>query len=157
MTAWFSDTIQRDLRQSLRSLRRTPAFTVTAILILGLGIGMASAMFTVFQSVVLRNLPVREQDRIVTLTGMLGATPNRVRQMVLGEAFTLAGIGAAVGLAGALAGSRLLTTMLFEVSPTDPVTLVGVPGLLLGVALLAAYLPARRATKIDPARALRAD
>jgi ABC-type antimicrobial peptide transport system permease subunit len=77
--------------------------------------------------------------------------------MVLGQALTVAGIGAAAGLVAALVSSRLLTAMLFEVSPTDPVTLAGVSLLLLAVALLAAYLPARRATKIDPARALRAE
>jgi ABC-type antimicrobial peptide transport system permease subunit len=77
--------------------------------------------------------------------------------MVLGNALTVAGIGTLVGLLGAMAGSRLLTSMLFEVSSTDPVTLVGVSLLLLAVAAVAAYLPARRATKIDPASALRAE
>jgi ABC-type antimicrobial peptide transport system permease subunit len=77
--------------------------------------------------------------------------------MVLGQALTVAGFGAAVGLVGALAGSRLLGNLLFEISPTDPATLIGVSLLLLVVALVAAYLPARRATMIDPAQALRAE
>jgi putative ABC transport system permease protein len=77
--------------------------------------------------------------------------------MVLRRALLVAGIGAVVGLLGALLGSKLLTTMLFGVSPTDPLTLFGVSALLLSVAALAAYLPARRATKIHPAQALRAE
>ena len=100
---------------------------------------------------------VAQQTRELGVRMALGATPNRLRQMVLGQAVKVAGAGAALGLVGALAGSRLLTSMLFEVSPTDPVTLIGVSLLLLSVALLAAYLPARRATKIDPAQALRAE
>ena len=60
-------------------------------------------------------------------------------------------------MAGALASSRLLTSLLFEVSPTDPMTLAGVWFLLVGVGAAAAYLPARRATKVDPARALRTE
>src|SRR5207248_9994387 len=59
-----------DLRYALRALRRTPTFTATAILILALGIGMASAVFTVIQAVVLRRLPVQDQDRIVELSGV---------------------------------------------------------------------------------------
>jgi putative ABC transport system permease protein len=77
--------------------------------------------------------------------------------MVLKQALTLAVAGAVVGLAGALAASRLLTTMLFEISPYDTLTLVAVSALLLLIALLAAYVPARRVTMIDPARALRAE
>ncbi|MBI4500692.1 MAG: hypothetical protein HY700_05975 [Gemmatimonadetes bacterium] len=77
--------------------------------------------------------------------------------MVLGQALTVAAIGAAVGLVGALADARLLRSMLFEISPTDPTTLVGVSVLLLSVALVAPYVPARRATKIDPVQALRAE
>jgi ABC-type lipoprotein release transport system permease subunit len=60
-------------------------------------------------------------------------------------------------LAGALAGARLLTSMLFEIRPSDPTTLAAVAVLLLATAALAAYSPARRATRIDPARALRAE
>jgi putative ABC transport system permease protein len=98
---------------------------------------------------------VSQQTRELGVRLALGATPSRLRAMILGQAFTVAGAGTLAGLLAALAGSRLLTTMLFEVSPTDPVTLIGVSALLLFVALLAAYLPARRATRIDPAQALR--
>jgi ABC-type lipoprotein release transport system permease subunit len=62
-----------------------------------------------------------------------------------------------VGLLAAIAGSRLLKSLLFEVSPGDPVTLLGVSILLLSVALLAAYFPAHRATRVDPAKVLKAD
>src|SRR5438105_3551027 len=61
------DAFRRDLIHAFRSLRRTPAFTITAILILGLGIGMASAMFTVFQAVLVKRLPVQAQEQIVVL------------------------------------------------------------------------------------------
>ena len=87
----------------------------------------------------------------------LGATMNTVRNMVLSEALVVAGAGTLIGLAAAAAGSRLLTSMLFEVRPSDPVTLGGVAVLLLLTAAIAAYIPARRATRIDPARALRAE
>ena len=100
---------------------------------------------------------VAQQTRELGVRLALGATPAGLRTWVLRQALTVAGAGAVVGLLGALAGSRLLTSMLFEISPSDPVTLIGVSLLLLTVALLAAYLPARRATKIDPARALRAE
>src|SRR5438093_6693996 len=67
MAAMLADPLSRHFRPAIRSLRRTPAFTITAVLILGLGIGMASAMFTVFQSILLKRLPVRDQDRVVEL------------------------------------------------------------------------------------------
>jgi ABC-type antimicrobial peptide transport system permease subunit len=73
------------------------------------------------------------------------------------QALTVSGAGALVGLAAALGTSRLLSTILFEVSPTDPIALASACGVLLIVVLIAAYVPARRATKIDPASALRAD
>ena len=100
---------------------------------------------------------VGERTRELGIRSALGATPSRLRRDVLGQALVVCGVGAVVGLAGALAASRLLTALLYDVSPTDPTALLGACALLLGVALAAVYLPARRATRIDPARALRAD
>jgi ABC-type antimicrobial peptide transport system permease subunit len=100
---------------------------------------------------------VRDQTRELGIRMALGATPGRVRADVLRRASIIAAIGAAVGLVLALMTSRLLTTLLFQVSPTDPVALGVACLVLLGVAGAAAYLPARRATSIDPVQALRTD
>lgn len=75
--------------------------------------------------------------------------------MVLREGMLLAGIGIAIGVGGALALTRFLRSLLFEIKPTDPATFVGVAVLLVVVALLACYIPARRAMKVDPMVALR--
>jgi ABC-type antimicrobial peptide transport system permease subunit len=69
----------------------------------------------------------------------------------------LAILGATIGLLGALALTRVLTHLLFGVTPADPITLAGVALLLLGVALFACWLPARRATKVDPVVTLRSE
>ncbi|MFV1987729.1 MAG: ABC transporter permease [Gemmatimonadota bacterium] len=100
---------------------------------------------------------VRERTRDLGIRMALGATRERLRREVLGAALSVTMAGLVAGLVLALAGSRLLVALLFEVSPADPATFVGVSVLLFAVALLAAYLPARRATGIDPAQALRAD
>jgi putative ABC transport system permease protein len=85
----------------------------------------------------------------------LGATPGNVLGMVLKQGLALAGAGVVLGLAGAVAATRLLQSFLFEVKPGDPMTYLGVAVLLTLVAMAASYLPARRATKIDPLAALR--
>ena len=100
---------------------------------------------------------VGERTRELGIRSALGATPARLRWEVLAQAIVVCGVGLAAGVAGALAASRLLTTLLYEVSPTDPAALLGACAVLFGVAVVAAYLPARRATRIDPARALRAE
>ena len=100
---------------------------------------------------------VAQQTRELGVRMALGATAGGLRRRVLGQALGITAVGAAVGLAGAFAGSRLLTSLLFDVQPDDPATLAAVALVLLAVALLAAYLPARRATRIDPATALRAE
>ena len=78
-------------------------------------------------------------------------------RLVLGEGLLLAAAGLAVGLAGAVASGRLLEGLLYGVGPHDTATLAAVAALLAGVAAMASYLPARRATKIDPTTALRTE
>jgi ABC-type antimicrobial peptide transport system permease subunit len=87
----------------------------------------------------------------------LGAQPGQVRRLVIASALTLAGAGIAAGLLASLAGKKMMAALLFEVSPTDVVTLAGVSAALLGAALLASWLPARRATTVSPADVLRGE
>jgi len=87
----------------------------------------------------------------------LGARPQGVRALVLRQAMRMAGIGVAIGLAAAVATTRYLRTLLFEVDPLDTMTLGAVAGMLTVTALLASYLPARRATEADPLVALKAE
>jgi ABC-type antimicrobial peptide transport system permease subunit len=85
----------------------------------------------------------------------LGATAGAVVRMVVGDGWRLAALGLGIGLALAALLARVLTRFLFGVSPWDPVTLVCVPAVLLGVTLLASWLPARRASRMDVVRTLR--
>lgn len=85
----------------------------------------------------------------------LGARPRDIFSLVVGQGLRLAVVGVAIGLAASLAVGRLLESLLFGVSATDPVTLVTITLLLTAVALAACLTPARRATKVDPIVALR--
>jgi putative ABC transport system permease protein len=87
----------------------------------------------------------------------IGATPADVVRMFVREGAGLTLVGVAAGLAGSLAVTRALSTLLFGVTTTDPITFAVVAGTLGLVALLASYLPARRAAKVDPMTALRMD
>ncbi|HKP85675.1 MAG TPA: ABC transporter permease, partial [Blastocatellia bacterium] len=85
----------------------------------------------------------------------LGANPGDIVKMVVGQGLKLALVGAGAGLAGAYGATRLLESLLFDVSATDTMTFAVIPALLTGITLLASYIPARRATRIDPMVALR--
>jgi predicted lysophospholipase L1 biosynthesis ABC-type transport system permease subunit len=100
---------------------------------------------------------VRRQTHEIGVRMALGAMPSSIRRLVFAQIGGFIGVGVIAGLVGALAASRLLQSLLFQVSPIDPLTLGGVCVLLLVVATLAGYLPARRAARIDPVEALRAE
>ncbi len=85
----------------------------------------------------------------------LGARTKDIMKLVVGEGMLLTLIGVLIGLAASFAVTRFLASLLFNVSPTDPLTFVVISILLAGIALLACYFPARRATKVDPLVALR--
>jgi len=100
---------------------------------------------------------VTQRTREIGIRVALGAAPRQVLVPVVREGLVLAIAGVAIGLAGALAASRALSAFLFGVRATDPLTFGAVALLLLAVAVLASYVPSRRALKVDPIIALRAE
>jgi ABC-type antimicrobial peptide transport system permease subunit len=98
---------------------------------------------------------VSQRTREIGVRMALGATRSNVLGLVVRQGMLLAGIGVLLGVVGALGLTRVLTKMLYEVEPTDPMTFVGVSLILVLVALAACLLPARRASKVDPMVALR--
>ena len=100
---------------------------------------------------------VSQQRRELGIRIALGAAPSTVVRMVLVDGLRLALVGIALGTVGALATSRLLSGLLFGVGANDPSTFVAIALLLVAVALLACWLPARRAAAVDPVAALRAE
>jgi putative ABC transport system permease protein len=125
-----------------------------SMLIVGLFAGLALILATVgIYGVMAYSVTQRSHEIGVRMA--LGAGTSQVLKLILKDGMVLALLGVAIGLAGAFALTRLMTTLLFEVTPTDAMTLIVVPLILLGVALFACYIPARRATKVDPLVALR--
>jgi predicted permease len=119
------------------------AFAGLALLLAAIGV------YGVLAQTVARRTPE------IGLRMALGATRQDILRLVLGQGLWLIGLGLAVGVAGAIAVMRLIRTLLFGVSHTDPMTFAGVAAVLVLVALLATWLPAQRATRVDPLVALR--
>ena len=120
-------------------------FAVTALLLAAVGVyGLIS-------------YSVAQRTREIGIRVALGARPRQVVNPIVREGMTLAAIGVALGLAGSVVATRLLASFLFGVEATDPLTFAAVAGLLLGVALLASYIPSRRALRVDPLTALKVE
>src|SRR5207253_10809749 len=100
---------------------------------------------------------VAQRRREIGIRMALGAQTADVRSLVLTQALRMGIVGLAIGIGGALIATRVIESLLFGVTPHDPATFAGVSGVLLTVMLLAAYLPAFRAARVDPMVALRTE
>ena len=105
----------------------------------------------------LMSFTIVQRTREIGIRLAIGATQSDVLTLVVGQGTRLAAIGALFGLVGAFALTRVMRTLLFDVSPLDPVAIIGATVLLLIIAALASYWPARRASRIDPQSAIRAE
>jgi putative ABC transport system permease protein len=139
----LNEMVSTSLSQRRFSMEMVGLFALTALLLAGLGI------FGVIWYL------VSERTREIGIRLALGAHSRNILRMVLLQGLQLAIAGAAVGLVGALIVSRLMAGLLYGVRPRDLLTFAGVALLLIGVALLACYIPARRAIRVDPLVALR--
>ncbi len=139
----MSQLVSANVAQRRLSVHLLSSFAAGALLLAALGLYGVLA-YTVTQ-----------RTREIGIRVALGAQQRNVLTLVIGEGMRLAGLGIALGLVGAFALTRVLQRLLYEIEPTDPVTFVGVTALLGFVALLACWLPARRAAKVDPIEALR--
>jgi len=127
------------------SMRLVGAFAIVALVTAALGV------FGVLSFV------VAQRTRELGIRMALGAAPGDVRRMVIAYGGRLAAAGLLIGLLGSFALTRLISKLLFGVAPTDPLTYASVSAILLGIGVLASWIPARRATRIDPITALRSD
>jgi predicted permease len=103
------------------------------------------------------SLAVAARSREIGIRIALGADRGRVQRLVIGEGVALVMLGAVVGVAGALFSTRVLRSLLFDLTPSDPATYAGILALLAVAAITASWIPARRASRVDPVVALRAD
>jgi putative ABC transport system permease protein len=103
------------------------------------------------------SLAVARRTREIGIRIALGADRARVQRLVVGEGAMLVGAGAIVGMVGALMATRVLRSLLFDVAPSDPITYVSIVVVLAMAALIASWIPARRAARVDPLTALRAE
>jgi putative ABC transport system permease protein len=124
------------------------------VVLLGLLAGLALVLASLGVYAVV-NYSVATRTSEMGLRLALGASPGDVLRLVIAEGVRLAAVGAVVGLLGAWAVTRLLSSILFGVSATDPVTFIAVPCLLVLITVVASWLPARRAARVEPITALR--
>jgi putative ABC transport system permease protein len=143
----------RTMEQRLSGTLATARFNTLLLSLLG-GIGLVLAASGIY-GVIAYFVTQRTQEIGVRIA--LGATPAAVVRLILGQALRPVAIGAAVGVAGALTSSQVLASQLFGVSRTDPLTIAAVVATLIGVALVASAVPARRAAAVDPTRALQSE
>ena len=166
------ETLVEPIRAEVRSLDpRQPVFDVSSMegrlagslsrarfngLLLGLFALLASVLAAIGVYGVIA-YSVAQRTRELGIRVALGAQPRQVLRLILGQGLRLGGAGVLIGIPVAIGLTRFVNSLLFETSPTDPVTFAGITGCLILLVLLACYLPARRAMRVDPTTALRCE
>lgn len=141
----MEEVVARSMAERRFALEILGVFAVIALLLASIGIyGVMAYTFS-------------QRTHEIGIRIALGAQRQHILRMALGEGMTLVGLGLAAGLFGALLLTQFLRSMLYAVKPTDPLTFVAIAALLTSVALLACFIPAHRATRVDPLVALRED
>ncbi|MEN6336007.1 MAG: FtsX-like permease family protein, partial [Phycisphaerales bacterium] len=146
----------REVRTMADIVARTLAVRRLLVVVLSAFAGVAVVLASLGLYAVIA-YSVRQRTAEIGIRMALGATSGRVLADVLREGLRLAAIGVLLGLVAALAVTRILSSFLYGVSPTDPLTFGGMTMLLAAVALAASYVPARRAARVDPMTALRCE
>jgi putative ABC transport system permease protein len=141
----FEEYIARSLARPRFNTLLLSIFAATALVLTAIGIYGVMAY------------SVAQRTSEIGIRIALGAGKGSIFRLVVGQAMTLVGISLVIGLAGAFAATRLLTSLLFGVGASDPITFISIVLLVSAVAFIAAWLPARRATRVDPIIALRAE
>ncbi len=162
----LSEDIQREIRAAsgglpvahIRSMEQVRGestsrsdFNMTLLAIFA-GVGLLLAAIGIYG---LTSYSVEQRTQEIGIRMALGAGPDDVRRMVLKQGMWLAFIGVFLGVAAALALTRLIANLLYGVKPWDPISIASVAALLIAIALLATYIPARRASRVDPIVSLR--
>jgi putative ABC transport system permease protein len=141
----MSDVMRKALAQQRFSLMLFSGFSLLALTLVAVGL----------YSIMAYSVTARSREMGVRIA--LGARPSEVRRLVVVQGLGLLAAGLGFGLPAAVLGARLLGALLYGISPTDPATIAAVAGMLVLVAVAAAYAPARRATRVDPVVALRGE
>ena len=144
---------ERSLEQVFAEATARQTFNATLLSIFA-GVALILSALGIYGTL---SYSVEQRSQEIGIRMALGADGADLRRMVIRQGMALAGLGILIGLAGALALSRLITTLLFGIHPNDPVSFATIALLLAAVAFLATWLPARRATQVDPLAALRHD
>jgi putative ABC transport system permease protein len=160
INAALRDLEPRSAITSLAPLTRIVSNSIAAPRFYAAALGTFAGVALVLAAIGIYGLlaySVAQRTREIGVRVALGAPRAGILALVLGQGAVLAGFGVAAGLAGAFASTRYLSSLLFGITPLDPATFAAVALVFAGVALLASYVPARRATSVDPLVALRSE
>jgi putative ABC transport system permease protein len=153
-TIGFLDSLSGDLRYAVRAMRHNLTFTVVVVLAIAASMALLLGVVGIYGVI---SYAVSQRRREIGIRAALGAQQGELKRMFVRHGLVLAAVGVAIGLGAAAGLTRLMSTLLYGITPLDPMTYAVVPVILVIATVLASYLPARRAVSVDPVEALRSE